>query len=478
MFTRRRLLVLGLIVLGAAYLTAGGLGLPTENPTDGKDPRRSQMIQPENNGSYLWPYTSRSKTINERTLAINLIIMGDDDRVKRALTEQTSLDWKLADEPDNESADNETMLANDSNASEDDVGTLNNSTGDGNVTGPVQAPTPDMNESNETANATEPQPVNLRGTTLSWDNTHGSTRYTYIDARPAGGDAGWVREAYQIHAGTYFGSRYHIRAYTTPETEWTAVQIHREYFDWFRMRHTVVDIQRSRNVLESDFLGQPYVESVNREYYGIDRGWNDGWLSEIRLVPGLAAVLLMSLFTRETHQSLAQEGRRLLSWTRANVRGFILSGVLVALYLGVRSAGILFETTFPSVDPKLVFPVLYPVIALGLPILTFAFAQPFGATSRFHRLQRVTRHLGRPVEPLPAFGFAFVGLTAAFVMDFGGLTISSIPVQLVLHRVGLAVALGLIAAGSARIDERGAGLLVIGILGWVTGLVMPLIGYI
>jgi hypothetical protein len=79
---------------------------------------------------------------------------------------------------------------------------------------------------------------------------------------------------------------------------------------------------------------------------------------------------------------------------------------------------------------------------------------------------------------LPAFGFAFVGLTAAFVFDFGGLGISSLPVQLILHRVGLACGLGLIAAGSSHIDERGAGLLFLGSLGWVTGLLMPLVGYV
>jgi hypothetical protein len=64
------------------------------------------------------------------------------------------------------------------------------------------------------------------------------------------------------------------------------------------------------------------------------------------------------------------------------------------------------------------------------------------------------------------------------VLDFGGLGVEAIPVQLVLHRVGLTVALGLLAAGATRIDERGAGLLVVGGVGWILGLVMPLVGYV
>ncbi|MEF8786946.1 MAG: hypothetical protein V5A45_13505 [Haloarculaceae archaeon] len=466
MFTRRRLLVVGLLLLAGTYLLAGGLGLPTANPADGNTPSQDQLIQPVENGSYLWPYTSRAKTTRERTLATNIIIVGDDDRVKRTLTQQTALDWQIT-EPENESTANST---NASVANE----TLENAS--------VDAPTPEnttnaTNVSNAT-NATNPQPVTIQGGGLGWQDTHGAKRYSYIDARPAGGDAGWFREAYQIHAGDYFGSRYHIRAYTTQETEWTAVQIHREYFDWFRLRHTVVGIQPSRNALESDFLDKPFVQSVSREYYGVNRGWNDGWVTEITLLPGMAALLVFGLFTRTTRYSLQQEMRRLVGWAWTNVRGFVLAGALVALYLSVRTAGIIFESTLPGVDPKVVFPILYPALAVGLPTITFVLSQPFGATSRFARLQQVARRLGSPLDPMPAFAFAFVGLTAAFVLDFGGLGISSIPVQLVLHRVGLACGLGLIAAGSSHIDERGAGLLVLGSIGWVTGLLMPLVGYV
>ena len=458
MFTRRRLLLVGVVVLAGTYLVAGGLGLPALEPTDGNTPSEGKMVQPVENGSYLWPYTSRGKTTKQRTLATNIVIVGDDNRVKRLLTQQSKLKWEIT-RPTNETTGNETVL------NESDV---------------VDAPTPIApNGTNTTAeNDTDARPVTLKGGGFGWEDTHGATRYSYIDARSVGGGSGWVDEAYQIHAGEYFGSRYHIRAYTTPAANYTAIQVHKEYFDWFRLRHTVTGIQHSRNVLESKFLEKPYVQEVSREYHSINRGWNDGWLSEIHLVPGVAVLFVMSLLTRQTHRSMQRELKRFLGWTRDHVRGFVLVGTLVALVLGVRSGGIVFEKTFPAVDPRLVFPVFYAVLAVGLPLAAFVLTQPFGATERFRRLQRIAKHLGSRIDPLPAFGFAFVGLTMAFVLDFGGIGVSKIPVQLVLHRVGLACALGLIAAGSARIDEEGAGLLALGVLGWIVGLAMPLVGYI
>lgn len=458
MLTRRRLIVLGLVGLSFTYVVVGGLSLPTSNPpADGNALEESRLIQPEGTDSALWPYTSRTKSIRQRTLAINLLVHGEDERVRRAITEQTKLHWTLSD-PQNRTAIN----------------------GSGNVMGVAGTATNTTTPAaTETTTVTpDTQPVEIDESTISWNDAHGSTRYTYIDARPAGGKAKWVDEHFQIHAGTYFGSRYHIRAYTLPSTNWTAIQIHREYWDWFRLRHTVTDIRDSRGVLEADFLDQPYVDQVSREYYNVTKGWNDGWLSEIDLAPVAGVVFLFGLLTSRTVRSLQSEVRRFLIWTGRNVRGFVLMGAVAGLYLSVRSVGIVLESTFPTVDPRVFMTLLYPVVAVGVPLVAFVLAQPFGATSRFVRLQRLSRWLGPSIEPVAALWFAVVGLAAAFVLDFGGLGIGAVPVQLVIYRVGLAFALGLIAAGASHIDERGAGLLVVGIAGWLIGLLMPLVGYV
>jgi hypothetical protein len=442
--SRRRLIASGLLVLAGTYLLAGGLGVPTQGVTEGTELNTSQLVQPAENGSYLWPYTSRKRSPQGRSLAINLVVYGDDDRVRRVLTERSSLNWELTG-PEN----NETLVG-------------------------------ETNESAATGEERETQPVEFKDSVVEWNDAHGSTRYSYIDARPRGGDATWLTESFQVHAGNYFGSRHHIRAYTLPEAEWTALQVHQEYWDWFRLRHTVTDIRDARTRLETDFIDQPYVDRVGRNYYGVTQGRNDGWLTEIELVSGAGFALLLvgGLLTRETRRSVLGEGQRLLDWSKRNVRGFVLATALASVYVGVRSVAVVFELTVPNIDPRVFLAVLYPAIALGLPSISFALAQPFGATSRFERVQHVSRWLGPRLEPLAAFGFVVAGLGGAFVLDFGGMGVGAIPVQVALHRVGLTVALGLIAAGATDIDERGVGLLVIGSTGWILGLLMPLFGYV
>lgn len=443
MLSRRRLIASGLLVLAGTYLLAGGLGLPTQDVSEGTQVNRSQLIQPAENGSHLWPYTSRQRSPQGRSLAINLVVYGDDDRVRRVLTERSSLNWELTGPEDNA-----TLVE-------------------------------DVNTSQATDEEARTRPVEFDKSVVDWNDAHGSTRYSYIDARPRGGDATWLTESFQVHTGNYFGSRHHIRAYTLPETEWTALQVHQEYWDWFRLRHTVTDIRDARTALETDFIDQPYVERVGRDYYGITQGWNDGWLTEIELTSaGFALLLVGGFLTRETRESVLGKGQRLLRWSKRNVRGFVLATTLASVYLGVRSVAVVFELTVPNIDPRVFLAVLYPAIALGLPIISFALAQPFGATSRFERVQRVSRWLGPRLRPTVAFGFVVAGLGGAFVLDFGGMGVRTIPVQMALHRVGLTVALGLVAAGATDIDERGVGLLVIGSTGWILGLLMPLFGYI
>ncbi|MDL5360670.1 hypothetical protein [Halalkalicoccus sp. NIPERK01] len=431
---RRRLLLLGLVVLAASYLVAGGFGALTGGPTDRDTLDRERLVQPEEEGSYLWPYTSRERSADGQTLAINLIVHGSDEQVRQALDDRTELEWEETDPEEEE----------------------------------VEADTYE---------------VSVEENGVDWDDAHGSTRYTYVDTGPHGGGGVWMDESYQLHAGTYLGSRHHIRAYTTPTDDWTAIQAHKEYWDWFRLRHTVTGTQGARNDLESEFIGQPFVEEVRREHHGVDEGGNDGWLSVIELesVPpgtGVAVLGLIGILTRETHRAVWRESRRLLGWTLANTRGFVLAAALGALYLGVRSAGLFLETTVPWVPPKAFVAVLYPVLVVGLPIVAVVLAQPFEAATRFVRLQWVVNLLGRSLEPLPAFGFAVVGLGTAFVMDFAGLGVAAVPIELLLHRLGLTFALGLIAAGAARSDARGRGLLALGLLGWTVGLAMALFGYL
>lgn len=129
--------------------------------------------------------------MRDRTLAINLLIHAPPDEARAALVDRSDLEWQET---------NETM---------EDAGTES------------YRISPDSG--------------------VDWDDAAGSTRYTYIDATPHGGEAEWIDESYQLHDGTYLGSRAHIRAYANEDDNWTAIQAHEEYFDWFRLRHTVTD---------------------------------------------------------------------------------------------------------------------------------------------------------------------------------------------------------------------------------------------
>jgi len=100
MSQRRTLLIAAVIVLAGAYLLAGSVGFfPSDEPDQEiATVDDDRLIQPTENGSYLWPYTSRSESVDGRTLAINVVIHGDPDRTKQALTDSEELEWEPMDE--------------------------------------------------------------------------------------------------------------------------------------------------------------------------------------------------------------------------------------------------------------------------------------------------------------------------------------------------------------------------------------------
>ena len=422
--SRRRLLVgIVLVAFGltaVSYLGAGLLDSPQISPTDADSPGDDQVIRPVENGSTLWPYTSRSRSVDGRTLAVNVVIRGDPAEVEAALTDRSDLGFE--------------ELPEDEAEAEDDTYRIQ------------------INESN-----------------VDWDDAHGSTRYSYIRGENSGG---WMDESYQFHSGEYLGQRHHIRGYNDPNGEYSAIQIHREYFDFFRLRHQVTDIDDSATMLENEFIEEPFVEGVSREYHGLDGGWSDGWLSTIRLGTLFPVTELLGLFvvgsvvstgTRRAMRSLAGS---LAEWTQENWPGFALVVSLVVVITGVRSVGIAFERLFTDITPQLFAGGVYPILAFGPPIVVGVFV--------------------RRIDPLPAFGFATLGLGAAFTLDTLWVGLGVVPVRFVLHRFGLMLALGVLALGVAReisddteaVDHERKLLITLGLVTWFAGLLLPLFGVV
>jgi len=371
-------------------------------------PEREALVRPGDDGSLLWPYTSASRSVAGRTLAINVVVHGEADRVRRSLTDETDVEW-------NRTAANE---------SEADA---------------------------------ETHSVVVTDEGIAWSGARGSTRYTYVDAGPRGGDGAWVTPDYQLHAGSYLGARRHIRAYEAPrpDDDWTAIQAHGEYWDWFRLRHTVTSVGGAARAVEADFIGEPYVREVRREYRGNRGGGNDGWITAVELAA--AALAVGSSVGRGPPSPPKDLRRRSRAALVDHAKKLPLPVSLLALYLGVRTAGVALEGAFPATSPKVFAGALYPVLALGLPVAA----------------ARTARPLGR----VPAFALAVLGLGAAFVLDFSALGVTAASIRLVLHRIGLLCSVGVVAAGFARADGPGeTPLVALGAVGWTLCLLLPLLG--
>lgn len=353
--------LLVLSVLGSAFLS------PASAPNE-ESPPADRVVQPDGTRSYVWPYTSRSRSVGGRTLAINVVVHGNASEVQRALLNRSEGNWTGID-------------------------------GDAAVGNPA------------------------------WRPARGAARYTYVASdQDAGGR--WTAPEYQLGAGAYLGQRVHVRAYPGPSSNWTAIQAHTEYWDWFRLRHTVTGTEPGARAVERDLRNKPLVGEISRVHRGPEGGGNGGWLTGIIVAPTALLVGVALSLSRG-------DGR----WRAADVA---LPGAIVALVLGVRAAGLAAEELLPGTNPKAFAAVLYPVLAVGPPLVVLFFAR------------------NRPAARTAALAAAALG--TGIVLDFGGVGVASIPLPLLFHRSALIGALGVLALGVAREDRR---LIVVGALAWV-----------
>lgn len=393
--------------LGGAVVLAEWplVGVPPDEPTE------PQLVAPDDGGTQLWPYTARTQSYEDRTLGINMIFYGNPDDVRTALTERSALRW--TDEQINEGeADAETVSTErvEIDPDAEDIGEI-----------------------------------------IAWNEAKGATRYTYFETDDGGV---WVDESYQLHAGTYLGKRSHIRAYDDPAGEWTAIQIHEEHWDWFRLRHTVTGISEPQRELEREFMDTPTARTVVRLPFGNGTADGDGWATGIELAGAVVPLLLFGFAERA--QALSRELPRLFDRRR---RELTLGGGLFGLYTAVRWLGIGGETLL-SVPPKVVAAPLYVGLAVGIPAIAYRF--------------------GRESDGTWAFSLAVLGLGTAIVVDFAAMGVAVLPLRIVLHRGAVLIAVGLIAVGGSM-NTSGSGRPVslrVGLLGWIVVLSASLFGYV
>lgn len=353
----------------------------------GDVPAADRLVAPDGTDGHVWPYTSRSRSVDGRTLAINVVVRAGPDDLRRALVDRSAVNWTAVD----------------------DDGTVD----------------------------VEPSP---------WGPARGAARYTYVTpARDAAGT--WVRAEYQLGTGPYLGRRVHIRAYPAPSGEWTAVQAHAEYWDWFRLRHTVTGIRPGARLLERSLRGEPFVADVDREYHGLGGGGSDGWLTTVEFAVPLALVGATGTIARARARLRGRDG-----WRLADVA---LPVALAGVVLGVRAAGLALEGWLPTADPRLFAVGLYALLVAGPPA--------------------VVARLARERPPERTATLAAAGLGAGVLADLAVVGLRTLPVRMTVHRIALCGSLGLFALGVARGDRRTAAA---GLGVWTLALAAALAGYV
>lgn len=393
-----------LVSLAGAVVVAG----PLSDADAAGDSRAPALVAPADGGTELWPYTSSEKRYETRTLGINMVFYADQADVRTALVERSAVGW--TDEQVHE-GDADTATVSHERVRVD----------------------PDADAITET---------------LSWSDAEGSTRYTYLRTDDGGR---WIRESYQLHAGTYLGQRRHVRAYGDPAGEWTAVQIHGEHWDWFRLRHTVTGVSEPQRDLEREFIDDPGVERVVRMPFGNERLDGDGWASGVHF-GGVAAPALLALLV-VGRAGLPRVAARIV----AHRREVALAAGIFGIHTAVRWIGVAAERLLVSVSPTLIAVPLYVALVVGVP---------------------ATAHLlARGSDRTRAFGLAALGLGAAIVVDFAAMGVSAIPIETVLHRLSALLAVGSIAAGSVERPDRHA-LLAVGVGGWALTVAASLFGLV
>jgi hypothetical protein len=411
--TDRRLLVAALL-LAATLLVVGTGGEYADD----------QAVEPAagylnvTNDTQVWPYTSHARGFHGRTLAINVVVYGHPVIVEHQFRERARGDW------------NETAA--------EEVG--------------------------EEVDPVERAP---NGTSIAWDTAAGANRYVFV--QPVNGTGRWYAESFQLHDGDYFGSRHHVRAYTSPEDEpWVAMQAHHEHWDWFRLRHSVDGVAASQAYVEQEFMGRWFVTDISREYVGNDLGPDmRGWVTVIRFgAPGVAGTMLLLVGVpalRRLNRYTAERREQVEAYVpEPRWRIGMLAGALCALYLVVRFGAIGLERLVPSLHPYVIAGAFYPLLFVGLPAVAVVFS----------------RRVDRPA----AFVAATVGFATALFLDYTYLNVTVLTLATMVHRLSLAVSLGLIAAGAHRPDresppDRG-GYLRLGLLLWLVALGHPMLRFV
>ncbi len=455
----RRGVLISCVLVVIAFGVVGGTSLfasPTVEDVAPEEAETPELITPGDGSSGVWAYLNSRNEFEKRS-PINVIVVGaSGDEVIALMTDRTDVAWNETDHDD--IAPGELV----SEGVNETIGALNATANDSTDESHTSSTT-DQSQPSSMADANE----SVFETATAWAGATGTTRYAFVDPTGDGSEARWITETYQLEDGDYYGTRYHIRLYESPnpDDEWVVMQAHTEHFDWFTLRHAVDGVEEAQSYVELDFMDQPFVDEVWRKWLD-NRGPSDadGWATVVELAM-IVPIAFAGRTIRERiagHLTEADRRRFRTLQERVEPRHLIMSGTILALFLGVRVTGIALERHVDVLSMHAIAALLYPVIAIGIPVATYI----------------VASGLERRMDSAIA---AALALSLAFVIDYSMIGVDVLPVTVVLHRAGVIVALGLIAGGAARRavrDSRWNDMLVAGVALWTLLLLSTLFGWI
>lgn len=430
----RRSLVIGLVLFGLALLIIGGPSLfvsPSMSDITPEETETPEIVTFEHADSGIWAFMNSQQSFEERS-PINVIVYSDSEEVVGLLSEEGDGEWEAIDDEHHDAEpDTYSFLA----------------------------------EEQHHATGTE------------WGEAAGTTRYAWVDPGPDE-DGYWVTETLQLDNGDYYGDRTHIRLYEAPNDgdQWVAMQGHTEHFDWFTLRHRVDGVEAAQSQIERDFMDLPQVDpqsDVSRIY--VDNAGPsdaDGWATVVDLVGFMLAPLIVGLTVSNrlsarmsramnTHLTSVDRARFAAAFNRIERRHLLLAATIIGLFIGVRIGGIVLERTAPFLTMHMIAALLYPVLALGLPIATYMIA-------------------GGLERRMDAAVTASLALAVAIWIDYAIVNVDSLPLDVIVQRVVVVTTLGLIAGGAAKRaarESRWNELVLAGAVLWIVVLTGTLLGY-
>ena len=453
----RRSIVVAAVLITIALLFIGGPSLLFSPSTadvapeegDASDP---EIVTPDGSESGFWPYLN-AREAHEKRSPLNVVVRGDTETIVQQLKEHGDEDWEETDHDHFDAAELVDSVANGTHDDNETVG------------GDLAA---EDGDSEQLISPTE----------VPWSKADGATRLAYLDPGD-GSDSYWTTETLQLEDGEYYGYRYHIRLYEgpNPDDQWVVMQTHSEHFDWFTLRHRVDGVEKAQYRLEKDLLSIPAVderEDVSRINLGNSGPSDaDGWATKVNLMSA-TALLTVGFATRrdglfesaksklETQLTETDRTRIEAATDRVEAGHLVLLGTIITIILGVRVMGVALDRHVGFLSVHMIAALLYPFIALGIPVSTYLIAR--GLTSR-----------------LDAAIAASGSLAVAIWLDYGFVNLQSLPIDVVLQRILVVIALGLIAGGAAKRATRVSpvnDMLLAGVAMWILVLVGTLFGYL